>query len=126
MAEGWQGDLQQLLQNSTLTGYALVTQQQHCETAHGLLSSIGASLTKQNFAQLFETEHPAGAVEVLGQKAIVYKQTPCDLYAISRRKQLGVCINNLPFGVLISVFRKPQLPQTVIPLLEKACAKLRI
>ena len=124
-ANSWHQDLQQLLLQGVLAGYALVTQQQQCESAHGLLSSAKDTLADQHFGNIFESEQPAGAVHILGHKAIVYRQTPCDVYAISRQKLLGVCISNLPFGVLITVFQKPQLPQTVVPLLEKFCAKLR-
>lgn len=123
--DSWQQDLQQLLQQGLLAGYALVTRQQQCKTSHGLLSKAEDDLAKQDFSYMFESEQPIGAVKILGHKAIVYRQTPCNIYAISRRKQLGVCINNLPFGVLVSVFQKPQLPQTVIPVLERICSKFR-
>ena len=123
--DSWQQDLQHLLQQGVLAGYALMIHQQRCETSHRLLSTAQESLAQQGFAYMFESEQQVEAVSILGHKAIVFKQGPCNIYAISRRRQLGVCINNLPFGVLVSVFQKPQLPQTVIPMLEKICSNFR-
>lgn len=133
LAQSWQQGLQQLCDQGSLAGYALLTHQGQCEVAQGLLSTTfdsgspgTVSPAAQQFHRVFDSEQLAGAFVLLGQKVIVYKQTPCDMYAISRRKQLGLCLNNLPFGLLISVFKKPQLPQAVIPKLESACSLLRL
>ena len=128
----WQQSLQELCRQGTLAGYALLTRDGSCESAEGLLASYfgsdcssHASIASLQLRQAFDVLTPPQAFSLLGHKAIVFKQTPCDIYAIARRKQLGLCLNNLPFGVLISVFQKPQLPQTVIPQLEAICASLR-
>lgn len=128
----WQQGLEQLLQQGTLAGYALVTKDGLCETVQGLLShKFGCTTpdalldTATEMRDTFDTARQASALTLLGHKLVVYKQTPCDVYAISRHKQIGVCFNNLPFGLLISVFAKPQLPQTVVPKLEAICSMLR-
>lgn len=128
----WQQGLEQLRQQGILAGYALVTRDGLCETVQGLLSDQFDSTsphslftTAQELSHTFDSAQQTTAFTLLGHKVIVYKQTPCDVYAISRRKRLGVCFNNLPFGLLISVFEKPQLPQTVIPKLEAMCSVLR-
>ena len=128
----WQQGLQKLYQQDILAGYALLTRDGTCESAEGLLASYfgsdcstEASTASLQLRQACDTSQPTQVFTLLGYKAIVFKQTPCDVYAIARRKQLGVCLNNLPFGMLVSVFQKPQLPQTVIPQLEAICASLR-
>lgn len=128
----WQQGLQQLLQQGTLAGYALVTKDGLCETVEGLLSdqfgctNTDAFLdTATEVRDTFDAAKQASVLTLLGHKHVVFKQTPCDVYAISKHKQMGVCFNNLPFGLLISVFAKPQLPQTVIPKLEAVCSVLR-
>ena len=129
----WQDGLQQLCTQGTLAGYALLTNNGRCELAEGLLAgcfgmpgSNDVSLTAQQFFHVFDSGKQTQAFNLLDQRAVVFKQTPCDVYAISRRKQLGLCVNNLPFGVLVSVFQKPHLPQTVIPRLEKLCSSFRL
>ena len=131
-AQPWQQGLEQLRQQGTLAGYALVTRDGLCETAQGLLSdnpggtTVDALLnTAEDLKHTFDSAQQAAALTLLGHKFIVFKQTPCDVYAISRRKKIGACFNNLPFGLLISVFEKPQLPQTVIPKLEAVCTLFR-
>ena len=128
----WQQGLEQLRQQGILAGYALVTKDGLCETVQGLLSKQlgcttldGLLITAKDLSHTFDSAKQATAFMVLGHKVIVYKQTPCDVYAISRHKRFGVCFNNLPFGLLISVFEKPQLPQTVIPKLEAICSVFR-
>ena len=128
----WQQGLEELRQQGVLAGYALVTRDGLCETAQGLLSEQlgcttpdGLMIAAKELSNTFDSAKQATALMLLGQKVIVYKQTPCDVYAISRRKRFGVCYNNLPFGLLISVFEKPQLPQTVIPKLEAICSVFR-
>lgn len=128
----WQQELEQLRQQGVLAGYALVTRDGFCDTVQGLLSrQLGCTTpdgllnTAQELSHTFESAKQATALTFLGHRVIVYKQTPCDVYAISRRKRFGVCFNNLPFGLLISVFEKPQLPQTVVPKLEAICSVLR-
>ena len=133
----WQDGLQQLHGDQDLVagtaGYALLTRNGRCELAEGLLAgcfgipgSNDVSLAAQQFRHVFDSGKQAQAFNLLEQKAIVFQQTPCDIYAISRRKQLGLCVNNLPFGVLVCVYCKPYLPQTVIPRLEKLCSLFRL
>lgn len=128
----WQQGLEQLCQQDILAGYALVTRDGLCETVQGLLrdqldctNPDGLLNTAQELSHTFDAAKQTTALTLMGHKVIVYKQTPCDMYAISRHKRFGVCFNNLPFGLLISVFEKPQLPQTVIPKLEAICSVLR-
>lgn len=125
----WQQGLEQLWQQGILSGYALVTRRGCCETAQGTLSKSESTSELvnigQHFCNMLDSEKQVPALSILGQKLIVYKQTNCDIYAISRRKSLGLCLNNLPFGVLISVFEKPVIPQTAILKLEALCSKLR-
>ena len=47
------------------------------------------------------------------------------MYAISRRRMSGLLVNNLPFGVLLTVFKRPVLMQQVVPVIEKLCDRLR-
>ena len=131
-AQPWHQQFEQLRQQGILAGYALVTKDGLCDIAQGLLNhnygrtSTEALLnTAADVSLMFDSAQQASALTLLGHKLIVYKQTPCDVYAISRRKKIGVCFNNLPFGLLISVFERPQLPQTVIPMLEVTCSVLR-
>lgn len=130
--DSWQEGLQQLHEQGIIAGYALLTGQGQCECSQGLLSDTFSSLASdkpspaaQQFCGVFDSGQQADVFTLLQQKAIVFKQTACDVYAITRRKQLGLCLNNLPFGLLISVFQKPQLPQTVVPKLEAICMSLR-
>lgn len=132
-AESWQRGFQQLLQDGVLSGYALVQHHTQCEIAHGILaeratasSFIRNGATEQDYSRLFSADQEILCLDILGCKAIVFKQTARDLYAITRRKHMGVCVNNLPFGVVVSIFQKPQLPQLVIPSVELVCAKLRL
>lgn len=131
-AQPWQQGLENLRHQGILAGYALVTKDGLCDTAQGLLNhslgriSLEALLNSAGDVSLIlDSAQQASALTLLGHKLIVYKQTLCDVYAISRRKTIGVCFNNLPFGLLISVFERPQLPQTVVPMLEVTCSCLR-
>lgn len=45
--------------------------------------------------------------------------------AVSRGKQLGLTAHYLPAGILVTVFSRPQLPQTVAPRIELICDQLR-
>lgn len=130
--DSWQEGLQQLHEQGIIAGYALLTGQGQCECSQGLLSDTFSSLARdkaspaaQQFCGVFDSGQQADVFTLLQQKAFVFKQTACDVYAITRRKQLGLCLNNLPFGLLISVFQKPQLPQTVVPKVEAICMSLR-
>lgn len=131
-AQPWQQGFEQLQHLGILAGYALVTRDGFCETAQGVLNhklgrtSLKALLsTAADVSLIFYSAKQASALSLLEHKLIVYKQTPCDVYAISRRRKIGACFYNLPFGLLISVFERPHLPQTVIPLLEVICSTLR-
>ena len=127
----WQQGLEQLRQQGVLSGYALITRRGFCETAQGILSKSEHTSDNevvkmgQHFCNILDSEKQADALTLLGQKLIVYKQTDCDIYAIGRRRSVGLCLNNLPFGVLVSVFEKPIIPQIAIPKLEALCTKLR-
>lgn len=131
-SECWQLELQRLCDQGVLAGYALLTRQGHFESPQGLLRDAFSSHTTeqlssyaQQFYNVFDSGQQAETFTVLNQKVIVFKQTMCDVYGISKRKHVGLCLNNLPFGLLISVYQKPYLPQTVIPKLEYICASLR-
>lgn len=60
-----------------------------------------------------------------GQQAVIVQQSDCSVYAVSWGKALGVTAHYLPCGVLVTTFSKPSLPQTVAPLLEAICDRLR-
>lgn len=130
-SESWQHGLQHLCDQGVLAGYALITRQGHCESPQGILRDAFCSHTEQlssdaqQFYHIFDSGQQAETFTLLNQKIIVFKQTACDVYGIGRRKHMGLCLNNLPFGLLISVYQKPYLPQTVIPKLENICASLR-
>ena len=131
-SESWQRGLQHLCDQGVLAGYALMTRQGHFESAQGILRDVFCSHTTeqlssdaQQLEHVFDSGQQAETFTLLNQKIIVFKQTACDVYGISRRKHMGLCLNNLPFGLLISVYQKPYLPQTVIPKLENICASLR-
>ena len=129
----WETGLEQLRTQGTISGYALVTRGGVCDSAQGSLSNSYRNTNAsevlelaERFCTLIDSDQQAEALTVLGQKCIVYKQTPCDIYAISRRRRLGVCLHGLPFGTLVSVFEKPHIPQTVIPKLEAICSAFRV
>ena len=131
-SESWQHGLQQLCDQGVLAGYALMTRQGHFESPQGIFCDAVCSHTTerlssdaQQFNHVFDSGQQVETFTLLNQKIIVFKQTACDVYGISRRKHMGLCLNNLPFGLLISVYQKPYLPQTVIPRLENICATLR-
>lgn len=131
-SESWQHGLQHLCDQGVLAGYALMTRQGHFESPQGILRDAFCGHTTeqlssdaQQFYHVFYSGQQAETFTLLNQKIIVFKQTACDVYGISRRKHMGLCLNNLPFGFLISVYQKPYLPQTVIPQLENICASLR-
>ena len=131
-SESWQRGLQHLCDQGVLAGYALMTRQGHFESAQGILRDAFCSHTTEQLSSdaqqldhVFDSGQQAETFTLLNQKIIVFKQTACDVYGISRRKHMGLCLNNLPFGLLISVYQKPCLPQTVIPKLENICASLR-
>lgn len=53
------------------------------------------------------------------------QRSDSSVYAVSRGKQLGCAAHFLPSGILVAVFSKPNLPQTVAPRLEAICDRLR-
>eukprot|EP00026_Physarum_polycephalum_P020641 Phypoly_transcript_23361.p1 GENE.Phypoly_transcript_23361~~Phypoly_transcript_23361.p1 ORF type:complete len:139 (+),score=23.56 Phypoly_transcript_23361:79-495(+) len=55
----------------------------------------------------------------------IFEKTMKSVYGISHRKREGIIINNLPFGVLVSIYTRPHTAQTVVPKVEKFCDLLR-
>lgn len=53
------------------------------------------------------------------------QQSEGSVCAVSRGKQLGMTAHYLPSGILVTVFSKPNLLQTVLPQVEAVCDVLR-
>ena len=141
----WDARIQQLLQNGTLTGYALVSRHGSVQAAEGLLSSAIEAIPYRGNGMLRNSdspEHPASqmqqfakafpgtgaqpsAFHLAGQCAVVFKQGDCDILAISRRRRLGLCVHALPFGILVCTYGRTKLPQEVVPKLLQICDTLR-
>jgi len=127
----WDDSLQALLQGGLLTGFACITSRGKVETAEGCLEQQiqqsgpisrcqpSGLLEPAQLLKLFDgvTEVPA-VFEV-------FHATTSEIYAISRRRALGLCIHKLPFGVLVTIFGRDQLPQAIIPHVERICSQLR-
>jgi len=60
-----------------------------------------------------------------GDKFITIRRTECALHAFTSGRRRGLCVHNLPMGLLLVVFPRSQLPQQVVPLVEKFCDGLR-
>lgn len=125
--EDWDSGLQQLMQAGFITAYALVSKSAHCEVSEGLLKKeLQDQLVLQQFAGLFHAREDAPlAFNIAGNHAVVFKKTESDLYAISKHRMLGVCVNALPFGVLITTYARPMLPQVVVPKVQRIADRLR-
>ena len=141
----WDARIQQLLQDGTLTGYALVSRHGSVQAAEGLLSSATEANSytadgmfkhasrpeqlatqMQQFAKAFPgTGAQPVAFHVGGQRAVVFKRGDCDILAISRRRRLGLCVHALPFGILVCTYGRTKLPQEVVPKLLQICDTLR-
>ena len=141
----WDARIQQLLQDGTLTGYALVSRHGSVHAAEGLLSSARdatpytangvfksddshehPALQMQQFTKAFlGTGAPPSAFHLAGQRAVVFQQSDCDILAISRRRSLGLCVHALPSGILVCTYSRRKLPQEVVPKLLQICDTLR-
>lgn len=135
----WDAGIQQLLQDGTINGYALLSKQGSTQAAKGLLSSSGRAgcsesgfsangehIQLRQFAKAFSDNSAVPlAFQVAGQRAVVFRRTDCDILAISRRRRLGLCIYALPFGILVASYGRAKLPQEVVPRMLQICDMLR-
>eukprot|EP00873_Tetraselmis_striata_P018585 jgi/Tetstr1/438849/TSEL_027358.t1 len=133
-APRWDAPLQDLLRSGLLTGYALITSQGSLELATGVLEAEfgGASSAllnekAQQFVGLFPppSDQPPPPFELCGHKAVVLRQEERAIQALSRRREVGVCVNNLPVGVLVCTYGPPHWAQQVVPAVERCCDALR-
>ena len=138
MEEGpfWDARVQQLLQDGIISGYALLSKSGSTQAAAGVLSkayrSAGAGtpadspLQMHQFVDAFShSRAPPLAFRLAGQNAVVFRRTDCDILAISHRRQLGLCIHALPFGILVCTYSRQKLPQEVVPRVLRVCDVLR-
>jgi hypothetical protein len=123
----WDAGLQDLVQSGQLTGYALISRSGRCEVAEGLLNAeMQDQSVLQQFTGIFHAHDKAPlAFDVAGEHVIVFRRTESDLHAISKHRSLGLSVSALPFGVLVSTFARPNLPQMVLPQVQKIVDRLR-
>ena len=115
--------LLQTLGTLEVTAGALAEELQHSGAGSGAGSLPDAA---KQFLGLFpgDPDHPP-SFELFGEQLVTFQKTEAAAYALSPGRRVGVCVNNLSFGVLVSTFARPKLPQEVVPLLEAACDQLR-
>ena len=133
----WDANIQQLLQDGIITGYALLSKAGSAQAAAGVLSTAerrsgnatsaqSPSVQMHHFAEAFShSSAPPLAFRLGGQTAVVFRRTDCDILAISHRRRLGLCIHALPFGILVCTYSRARLPQEVVPKVLKVCDVLR-
>lgn len=135
----WDTDMQQLLQDGIISGYALISKQGSTQAAGGLLSNASeagehvstsspacAHTQLQQFVKAFpDSGAPPSAFQVAGRRAVVFRRTECDIHAISCRRKLGLCVHALPFGILVVTYSRRTLPQEVVPKVLHICDTLR-
>ena len=71
------------------------------------------------------TERLLSGFSLLNTHFVIHTTSSTSLYAISKRKRMGLIVSNLPFGVLINVYRKPVIAQQAVPLVERFCDRLK-
>ena len=133
----WDARIQQLLQDGSISGYALLSKDGSTQAAAGMLSTAHTQSGKENsaesplmqmqqFAEAFSHSNaPPLVFRLARQTAVVFRRTDCDILAISHRRRLGLCIHTLPFGVLVVAYSRASLPQEVVPKILKVCDALR-
>ncbi|CAD7695525.1 unnamed protein product [Ostreobium quekettii] len=127
----WDASLQHLVESDVLDGYALLTIVGQCEKAVGCLDDEFTSqeplpLSSGQFFEPFAgLDRGPSSFQLCGRKLMVFSKSETSLYAVSNRSDVYLCVCSLPQGVLLAVFRRPHFPQTVIPMIEKICDKLR-
>lgn len=129
----WDNELNELIDRGILTGAAQITLQGICIKAYGVLKDCfirepldkGTPDPRSQFLHLFDFAVEAPTFEILGCKFFSFQHSERSVYAISKGRRKGLCINSLPYGVLITTFDRANFPQTVIPLVEKYCDSLR-
>ena len=134
----WDARMRQLLQDGVISGYALLSKSGSTQVAAGVLSrahkqagDVGSaespSMQMHQFADAFSHSRPPPlAFRVAGQNAVVFRRTDCDILAISFRRQLGLCVHALPFGILVCTYSRGMLPQEVVPKVLRVCDVLRV
>jgi hypothetical protein len=126
-APSWDSGFRELMSRKIISGYGLITAGS-CQIAAGNIAELlgGPDQPAEQFSQLFQaSEAYPTRVTLPGNTLYIIRKTEADAYAIGRRNRLSLCINNLPFGIVISAFKQPNLPAVVIPLVEKQAQELR-
>jgi hypothetical protein len=126
-ADAWDAGFRNLLEQKMITGYGLIVAGS-CEVAEGEVAKLFASPGSHacQLAAIFQgPEYPA-SIEVCGDKLMVVKKGPADAFALGRRRELGLCINNSPFGIIVTTFRSNCHPHLVIPQVELCCKAVRV
>eukprot|EP00899_Mesostigma_viride_P015227 jgi/Mesvir1/23705/Mv18654-RA.1 len=62
---------------------------------------------------------------LLGQQLHVVRRGGYSLCALSRGRALGLCVSQLPFGVLVATFDRGVLPQAATLEVERICDSFR-
>mmetsp|Transcript_36482 Transcript_36482/g.107745 ORF Transcript_36482/g.107745 Transcript_36482/m.107745 type:complete len:143 (-) Transcript_36482:182-610(-) len=118
----WLGELRALVDAGVLTGYALVTVKGVYQPVVGPLSAtLNADAPACPSEQLLDIVRTFGsckdgpdAFDLLGQRLQVVHRSPSSVFALGRRRELGVGAAQLPLGVLIATFgRGTPLPVAV-------------
>lgn len=109
-------ELQALLTNQSISGFALISQNGSVECAYGSLEdalwptngsdSSHASSIRQILAAF--SGDPPTHIEIAGSKVVVVRQEDGYVYAISKHNALGISLHYHTSGILVVAYSKAQ------------------
>jgi len=121
--------LEDLLGKGIIAGSAIFDKNGTLVFNCGILSAdqVGTNEATQ-FLHLFDVDEEKITREfnLLKKKFFVFQTSKCSAYSITKSRTYGLIVNNLPFGVMLSVWKKPKLAQQVIPAVEDIADVLRL
>eukprot|EP00884_Botryococcus_braunii_P023348 jgi/Botrbrau1/9698/Bobra.0201s0028.1 len=126
-ADAWDTGFRTLLEQGVITGYGLIVAGA-CQVAEGEVTHLFANPDTHTcqLSEIFRGPEYPTSIDVCGDKLMVVKKGPADAFALGRKRALGVCLNNSPFGIIVSTFRSSGHPHLVIPQVEMCCRAVRV
>ncbi len=112
-----------------LSGAALLAPHGACLFSAGELAGTfdggDAALAEQFVRPFLDADATVLALTLRGVKHIVFRRDARSVYALSRRRAAGLCVNALPCGTLVTTYERPHSPRSVVEAVEACCAALR-
>jgi hypothetical protein len=84
-----------------------------------------AAAAEQFVRPFLTADAEVASLELRGVKHVVFHRDARSVYALAHGRAVGVCVNALPCGTLVTEYERPQNPRSVVAAVEACCAALR-